>query len=134
MPLVRHARSHLRELAPAMWAMQDDDMIGIDDILEMLQPVAEHDLRAAAADAAVVAIDELARVEHFQAFVARQHGFLLRRVHVGEDQAVKFLHRIPRLAHAAAAPPTPRLARLLPSAASRAQPPAPLAAPHRALL
>jgi len=83
-----------------MRAVQDDDMIGIDDILEMLQPVAGHDLRAAAADAAVVGIDELARVEDFQALVARQHRFLLGWAHIGEGQSVKFLHGIPRLTHA----------------------------------
>nr|WP_229191419.1 hypothetical protein [Bradyrhizobium brasilense] len=74
-------------------------MVGVGDVLEMLQPVAGDHGRAAAADRGIVGLDELAVVHVFQALVARQHRPFLGRPHIGEDQAVAFLHRIPGLAH-----------------------------------
>jgi hypothetical protein len=117
-----------------MRAVQDDDMIGIDDILEMLQPVAGHDLRASAADAAVVGIDEFARVEDFQALVARQHRLLPGWAHISEDQPIKFLHGIPRLAHAVAEQAAFGFAGLLQAATFDVEQPAMIAAADAALL
>ena len=74
-------------------------MVGIDHVLEMLQPVAGNDGRSAAADRGVVGLDELAVVHFFQRFVARQHRLFLGRSHIGEDQPVAFLDRVPGLAH-----------------------------------
>ena len=53
----------------------------------------------AAADRGIVGLDELAVVHLLQAFVARQHRLFLGRSHIGEDQAVALLHRVPGLAH-----------------------------------
>ena len=77
-------------------------MVGIDHVLEMLQPVAGRNDDAAAADRRIVGLDELALAHHFQALVARQHRLLLGRAEIGEDQAVTLLDRIPGLAHALA--------------------------------
>jgi hypothetical protein len=92
----------LDELRTAEGAVQDRHMIGIDHVLEMLQPVARRDHDAAAADARIVRFDELSRPRHLEALVARQHRLLLRRAEIGEHQAVTVLGRIPRLAHAPA--------------------------------
>ena len=77
----------------------------IDHVLPVLQPVARHDLRAAAADRAVVGLDEFAGPEFLEAVVARQQRLLLRRAQIGEYQAVALLDRIPGLAHLVAARP-----------------------------
>ena len=79
--------------------MQHRDVVGIDHILEMLQPVAGNDGRSAAADRGVVGFDEFAVVHVFQALVARQHRLFLGGAHIGEDQPVAFLDRVPGLAH-----------------------------------
>ena len=75
-------------------------MVGIDHVLEMLQPVAGRDDDAAAADAGIVGLDELAGLHHLQALVARQHRLLPGWPEIGENQAVALLDRIPGLAHA----------------------------------
>src|SRR5882757_6034115 len=77
-------------------------MVGIDHVLEMLQPVARRDDDAAAADRGIVGLDELARPHHLEALVARQHRLLLGWAEIGEDQAVALLDRIAGLAHALA--------------------------------
>ena len=79
--------------------MQHRDVVGIDHILEMLQPVAGNDGRSAAADRGVVGFDELAIVHFFQCLIARQHRLFLRWAHIGEDQPVEFQDRVPGLAH-----------------------------------
>jgi hypothetical protein len=78
--------------------VQDHDVEGIDQVFVVLQPVARDDLRATATDAVVVDFEELAFFQSFQTFVARQHGFLFRWPHVGPNQSIKLLHRVPRLA------------------------------------
>ena len=88
---LRHRGHHVGELRTAERAVQHRHVVGIDHVLEMLQPVAGNDGRAAAADRAVVGLDELAVVHLFQAFVARQHRLFLGRSHIGEDQPVAFL-------------------------------------------
>ena len=96
---LRHRGHHVGELRPAERAVQHRHVVGVDHVLEMLQPVAGDDGRAAAADRGVVGLDELAVVHLLQAFVARQHRLFLGRSHIGEDQPVAFLDRIPGLAH-----------------------------------
>ncbi len=71
----------------------------VHQVLVVLEPVAGDDGGPAAAHAAVVGLEELARVERLEDLVARQHGLALGRAHVGEDQAVALLHRVPGLAH-----------------------------------
>jgi hypothetical protein len=109
-------------------------VIGVQHVLEMLEPVAGRDGVAAAADAGVVGVQEFALVEDFQAFVARQHRFLLGRPHVGEDQAVLFAHRVPGLTHTVAEAATLRFAGLLQAAAFDVEQPAVVAAADAALL
>src|ERR1051325_1877765 len=64
----------------------------------MLQPVARNDRGAAAADRAVVGLDELVLVHGLQTVVARQHRLFVRRAHIGKDQPVAFLDGVPGLA------------------------------------
>ena len=114
--------------------MQNRDVERVRHVFVMLKPVAGHDRAAARADAAVVGFDKLARLEHFQAVVARQHGLLLRWAHIGKDQSVALLHRIPGLAHPIAFEPTFGLARLLEAAPLGVEQPAVIAAANPALL
>ena len=109
-------------------------MEGIHHVLEVLQPVARHDRGAAAADARVVGIDELSVVEDLQRVIARQDGLPLGRAHVGEEQTVALLHRIPRLAHEVAVAPAVRFARLLQAVSLDVEQPAVIAAAEPALL
>ncbi len=109
-------------------------MEGVRDVLVVLQPVARHDGAAAGADAAVVGFDHLAGIETLEAFIARQHRLFVRRPHIGEDQAVAFLNRIPGLAHAIALEPAFRLARLVEAAPLRIEQPAVVTAANAALL
>ena len=90
---LRHRGHHVGELRAAERSVQHRDVVGIDHVLEMLQPVAGNDRRAAAADRGIVGLDELAVVHLFQAFVARQHRLFLGRSHIGEDQPVALLQR-----------------------------------------
>ena len=83
---------------PAERAVQHRHVVGIDHVLEMLQPVAGNDGGPAAADRGIVGLDELAVVHRFEAVVARQHRLFLGRTHIGEDQPVALLHRVPGLA------------------------------------
>ena len=94
-----HRGHHVGELRPAERAMQHRDVVGVDHVLKMLQPVAGNDRGAAAADRGVVGLDEFAVVHLFQRFVARQHRLFLCRSHIGEDQSVALFERIPGLAH-----------------------------------
>ena len=63
----------------------------------MLQPIAGDDLRPATANAVVVRFKELAYFELLQAFIKWQNGLLVGRPHVGPDQAVMLLSRVPGL-------------------------------------
>ena len=94
-----HRRHHVGELGPAERTVQHRDMVGIDHVLEMLQPIAGDHRRAAAADRVVVGLHEFALVHFFQRFVTRQHRLFLRRSQIGEDQPVAFLNRVPGLSH-----------------------------------
>jgi hypothetical protein len=86
-------------------------------------------LRPAAADAVVVGFQCLAVVQRLEAVVARQHRLLLGRAQVGPHQAVLLLHRVPGLAHAAAAACTAvGLARLVDAVALHVEHPAVVAA------
>ena len=114
--------------------MQHRHMERIDDVLEMLQPVARNDRRPAAADRGIVGLDEFALVHRLQAIVARQHRLLLRRSHVGEDQAVVLFQRIPGLAHLVPEAAAVRLARLLQAMAGRVELPAVVAAADAVVL
>ncbi len=97
----RHQRHLGDKLVTAERAMQDRHMERVHHVLIMLKPVARHDDRPARTDAAVIRLDELARVQIFQHVIDRQDRLLLRRSHIGEDQAIAFLKRIVRLAHLA---------------------------------
>jgi hypothetical protein len=79
--------------------VQHRDVVGVDHILEMLQPVAGNDRRAAAADRGVVGLDELALVHPLQAVIARQHRLFLGGAEIGEDQPIPLPNGIPGLAH-----------------------------------
>ena len=82
----------------------------------------------------VVGFDHLARLELFQALVARQHRLFLRRPHIGEDQSVELLHGVPGLAHAIALEAAFGLARLLEAMALGIEQPAVVAAANAAVL
>ncbi|MGY4419174.1 hypothetical protein ACVWY2_001599 [Bradyrhizobium sp. JR6.1] len=103
-------------------------MIGVGDVLEMLQPVAGDHGGPAAADRGIIGLDEFAVVHILQALVARQHRLLICRAHIGEDQAVAFLHRIPGLAHLALEQAAFGLAGLFEAAALGVELPAVIAA------
>ena len=92
-------RHHVGELGPAERSVQHRDMVRIDHILEVLQPVAGDHGRSAATDRAVVGLHEFVLVHIFQGFVARQHRFSLGRSQIGEDQPVAFPDRVPGLSH-----------------------------------
>ncbi|MNK84193.1 hypothetical protein D3C87_1040340 [compost metagenome] len=100
---VGHLTHERHELRAAEAAVQHGHVEGVGHVLVVLQPVARNDLRPAAADAVAVGFQGLAVVHGFEAVVAWQHGLLLGRAEVGPDQAVLLLHRVPGLAHAAAA-------------------------------
>ena len=85
----------------------------VDDILEVLQPVAWNDLRPATADARVVGLERLAESEIVEHVDARQERLPIGRAEVREDQAVSLLERIPRLAHVALDRTALGLARLI---------------------
>ena len=93
-----------------------------------------NDRRPAAAERGIVCFDELALVHHFETFVARQHRLALGRPHIGEDQPVALLDRIPGLAHLLAKQAAVRLAGLLKAMALRVEQPAVIAAADAALL
>ena len=95
-----HEAHRLGELRAAEGAVQDRDVERVHQVLVVLEPVARDDGGPAAAHAAVVGLEELARRRSVSSdLVARQHGLALGRAHVGEDQSVALLHRIPGLAH-----------------------------------
>ena len=96
---LRHRGHHVGELGAAERAVQHRNVVGIDHILEVLQPITRNNRRSAAADGSVVGLDEFAVVHLLEAFVARQHRLFLGRPHIGEDQAIAFLNRVPGLAH-----------------------------------
>ncbi len=109
-------------------------MESVGHVLVMLQPVAGHDRSAARADAAVVGFDHLPGIERFQALVARQHWFLIGRAHIGEEEPITLLHRIPGLAHAVALEAAFGLAGLFEAAPLHIEQPAVVAAADAALL
>ena len=96
---LRHRGHHVGELRARERAVQHGHVVGIDHVLEMLQPVAGNDGGAAAADRGIIGLDEFAVVHLLQAFVGRQHRLFLGRAHIGEDQPIALLHRVPGLAH-----------------------------------
>jgi hypothetical protein len=125
---LRHRGHHISELRAAERSMQHRHVIGIDHVLEMLQPVAGNDGWPTAADRTVVGFDELAIVHCFQRFIARQHRLFLGRAHIGEDQTIELLDRIPGLAHLVLEPATIGLAGLLQAMAFGVELPAVIAA------
>ena len=82
----------------------------------------------------VVGLDELAVVHLFQAFVARQHRLLLGWSHIGEDQPVELLYRVPGLAHLVLELAAVGLAGLFEAAALGVELPAVIAAADAVLL
>ncbi|MET3311587.1 hypothetical protein ABIF41_003428 [Bradyrhizobium japonicum] len=114
--------------------MQHRHVIGIDHVLEMLQPVAGNDCRPAAADRGIVGLDELAVVHVFEALIARQHGAFLGRAHIGEDQSVALFDRVPGLAHLVLELAAVGLAGLLQAVALGVELPAVIAAADSVLL
>ncbi|MEY9384258.1 hypothetical protein ABIF93_002515 [Bradyrhizobium japonicum] len=108
--------------------MQHRHVIGIDHVLEMLEPVAGDDRGAAAADRGIVGLHELAFVHVFQAFVSRQHRAFLGRAHIGKDQPVALLDRVPGLADLVLELAAVGLAGLLETAAFGVELPAVIAA------
>jgi hypothetical protein len=114
--------------------VEDRHVKRVHQVFVVLQPVARNDGGAAAAHAAVVGFEELARVECLQHVVTRQHRLTVRRTHVREDQPVALLHRIPRLPHALALAAAIGLARLLETVALHVEEPAVIAAADAARL
>ena len=96
---LRHRGHHVGELRPAERAVQHRNVVGIDHIFKVLQPVAGNDGRTATADRGVIGLHEFAVVHLFQAFVAWQHRLFLSRPQIGENQPVALLDRVPGLAH-----------------------------------
>ncbi len=109
-------------------------MVWIDNVLEMLQPVAGDDRRPAAADRGIVGLDELAVVHVLEALVARQHRLFVGRAQIGEDQPVQLLHGIPRLANLVLEHPAVRFAGLLEAVALRIEFPAVITATDAVIL
>ena len=108
--------------------MQDRHVKAVDDVLEVLQPVAGNDCRPATAETRVVGLEELAEPELLQHVDARQHGLGLRRTEICEDEPIALGHRIPRLAHVAAQLAALGLARLIQAAPVGRELPAVIAA------
>ena len=79
--------------------MQDHDVKRVNQVFVMLQPVAGDDAGSTTTDAAVIGFEKLTCVEHVQTFVGWQHRLFVWGSHVGPDQAVVLLQRIPRLAN-----------------------------------
>src|SRR5262249_35579621 len=120
LPAYVRLHRHLgRELLATERRMQDVDMERIRAVFPILQPVPRHDLYA------VVAADAETRVrcenllvgrEALQCVPARQHRLLLRQAHIGEDEPVELLHRIPGLSDAVLSYSAIRLAGLVEAA------------------
>jgi hypothetical protein len=125
---LRHRGHHVGELRPRERSVQHRDVVGVDHVFEMLQPVAGNDGRAAAAYGRIIRLDELAIVHLFQAFIARQRRLLLGRSEIGEDQAVAFLHGVPGLPHLVLEQAALRLAGLFEAMAFGVELPAVIAA------
>src|SRR5439155_19036906 len=109
-------------------SVQDRDVVGVDYVFVVLQPVAGDDGGAAAADRGVIGLDVLALIHGFEAFVAWQHRHFLGRPHIGEDHAVAFLDRVPGLSNPVLEQAAFRLAGLLETAAFGIEFPAAIAA------
>ncbi|MGY4461012.1 hypothetical protein ACVWYI_004972 [Bradyrhizobium sp. LB13.1] len=131
---LRHRRHHVGELRTRERAVQHRHVVGIGHVLEMLEPVAGDDRRTTAADRGIVGFDELAVIHGLQAFVSRQHRAFLGRAHIGEDQPVALLDRIPGLAHIVLVLAAVRLAGLLQAVTFGVELPAVIAAADAVLL
>src|SRR6185437_13558602 len=113
-------------------AVQDRHMEMVWHIVEMMRPVAGDELGPALN--MIVGDDRLVALARFEHIPARQRRLLLGRPHIGEDQAVALLDRIPGLPGIVAMTPALRFAGLLEAAAFGIEQPAVIAAADAALL
>src|SRR6185312_3103155 len=129
---LRHAAHQFDELRAAVGAVQDRHMELVWHIVEMMRPVAGDELGPALN--MIVGDDRLVALARFEHITARQRRLLLGRPHIGEDQAVALLDRIPGLPGIVAMTPALRFAGLLEAAAFGIEQPAVIAAADAALL
>ncbi len=112
--------------------MQHLDVEGVHDVVVHVQPGIGHHLRAVGvavrAHGVVRGEVALALLQRLQVVVARQHRHPVRRAHIGPDQAVALLHRIPGLARRFPVQAAVGLAGLLQAHALHAELPAMVAA------
>src|SRR5215472_16624439 len=106
----------------------------INNVLEVLEPVAGNNDVATAADGGVIGLDPLAWGQVLQRRQVRQRRFLRRRTEIGENQAISLLHRIPGLAHAIAPAAGIGLARLFQATPLGVEQPAVIATADSAFL